>query len=391
MITTRTAKFLIRRRRSQQLSTLRHQPSDGRNDTAQNGRHINNNKLLEAAFVTPRASGSFGGVKSLKRYTGESYGKIKRFLAGQEAHTIHKPLRRKFPRRKTYSKGINDLYQADLIDLTNIARYNDKHRFVLTVIDVFSKRAWAVPVLNKSAQRITDAFEKVLSLSGICRMLQTDRGSEFINSTFQEMLKRNNIHFYTSNSDTKASICERFNRTLKTKLFKYFTYKKTWRYIDILPDILESYNNTYHRSIKMAPNEVNEITEDVVRDHLYPLKSTTKPRFRFELGDTVRIPRAKSPFAKAYEGNWTKELFRVDARHPTEPVTYSLKDLNDESIKGRFYESELNRVSHTPKDYFDIEKILRTKRDADGRVRYFVRWLGYGPQFDSWTDELKPA
>ena len=170
--------------------------------------------MLEAAFVTPRAPGSFGGVQSLKRYTGETYGKIKRFLAPQEAYTIHKPLRRKFPRRKTYSKGINDLYQADLVDLTNISRYNDKHRFLLTVIDVFSKRVWAIPVLNKSAQHITDAFEKVLSWSGICRMLQTDNGSEFINSTFQEMLKRNNIHFYTSNSDTKASICERFNRTL---------------------------------------------------------------------------------------------------------------------------------------------------------------------------------
>ena len=102
-------------------------------------------------------------------------------------------------------------------------------------------------------------------------MLQTDNGSEFINSTFQEMLKRKTIHFYTSNTDTKPSICERFSRTLKTKLFKYFTHRKTWRYIDILPDISESY--TYHRSIKMAPNEVNETTEDVVRKRLYSPKS----------------------------------------------------------------------------------------------------------------------
>jgi len=204
--------------------------------------------------------GSFGGVQGLKRYTGETYENVKRFLSSQEAYTLHKPLRWKFVRRKTYSKGINDLYQADLVDLTNISRYNDKHRFLLTVIDVFSKRAWAIPVLNKSAQRVTEAFEKVLSTGGNCRMLQTDRGSEFLNSTFQQMLKINNIHFYTSNSDTKASICERFNRTLKTKLFKYFSYKKTWRYIDILPDILESYNNTYHRSIRMTPNEVNEST-----------------------------------------------------------------------------------------------------------------------------------
>jgi len=334
---------------------------------------------------------SFGGVQNLKRYTGETYKKIKQFLSSQEAYTMHKPLRWKFARRKTYSKGPNDLFQADLVDLTNISRYNDKHRYLLTVIDVFSKRAWAVPVLNKSAQRIADAFEKVLSTGGNCRMLQTDRGSEFISNTFQEMLKRHNIHFYTSNSDTKASVCERFNRTLKTKLFKYFTYKKTWRYIDILPDVLESYNNTYHRSIKMTPNEVNKTTEDIVRNRLYPPKSTKKPRFRFEVGDKVRIPRAKNPFAKAYEGNWTKELFSIDERHSTKPVTYTLKDLNNESIKGKFYESELNRVSHSPDDYFDIEKILRTKRDADGRVKYFVRWLGYGPQFDSWTNVLKPA
>ena len=212
-----------RRQKHQQPSSQRRQQRQKpeRGDAAETGRATS--KLRER-FTTPSMPASFGGVQNLKRYTGETYKKIKQFLSSQEAYTMHKPLRWKFARRKTYSKGPNDLFQADLVDLTNISRYNDKHRYLLTVIDVFSKRAWAVPVLNKSAQRIADAFEKVLSTGGNCRMLQTDRGSEFISNTFQEMLKRHNIHFYTSNSDTKASVCERFNRTLKTKLFKYFTY-----------------------------------------------------------------------------------------------------------------------------------------------------------------------
>jgi len=146
---------------------------------------------------------------------------------------------------------------------------------LLTCIDGFSKRAWAVPVRRKTGQNVAEAFEKILA-DGNCNMLQSDKGIEFLNSTFQSMLRRRGIKFYTSeNDDLKATVVERFNRTLKTKMFRYFTYANTRRYLDVLDDLLNSYNNTHHRSIGMAPSEVNADNEDVDRARLYPLKPKT--------------------------------------------------------------------------------------------------------------------
>ena len=97
-------------------------------------------------------------------------------------------------------------------------------------------------------------------------MLQSDKGTEFLNSTFQSMLRRCRIKFYISeNEDLKAAVVERFNKTLKTKMFRYFTHANTRRYLDVLDNLLHSYNNTHHRSIGMAPSEVNADNEDVAK------------------------------------------------------------------------------------------------------------------------------
>ena len=277
--------------------------------------------------------------------------------------------------------------------MSNIARYNDSHRYLLTCIDVFSKKAWAQPLLAKTSKHVTEAFERILATaSDGCRMLQTDKGTEFLNSTFQEMLRRHNVHFYTSeNDDIKASVVERFNRTLKSKMYRYFTFKNTRRYIDVLQQLVDSYNETHHRSIGMAPNSVNADNEGLVRSRTRsgrdPPKSSTKQRWRYRVGDTVRIVETRhSPFAKGYTAKWTRELFRVALRQPTAPVTYTLSDLMDEPIKGKFYEAELQKVS--PREHFTIDKILKTRRGADGKIAYYVSWQGYSSKFNSWVDEL---
>jgi len=224
-------------------------------------------------------------------------------------------------------------------------------------------------------------------------MLQTDKGTEFLNSTFQSMLKRRNIHFYTSeNEDIKAAVIERFNRTLKTKMYKYFTFKNTWRYIDVLQHLVDSYNATHHRSIGMSPDEVTIDNEELIRSRLYPLKSTIeKPRWRYSVGDVVRIAMSRhSPFVKGYTDKWTRELFEIDSRLPTVPPTYALKDMVGEPIKGKFYEQELQNVSQKRDAHFFIDKILKTRRGADGKVSYFVSWVGYPSKFNSWVDAVVP-
>jgi len=177
---------------------------------------------MNTVYTTSRLPGSFGGVRTLQRYSGQSESEVKKFLAGQDAYTLHKPRKIRFPRRKTYSKGIGDLFQIDLVNLSNLSPFNNGMRYLLTCIDVFTKRAWAVPIARKSARDVVVAFEKVLA-DQKCTMVQSDKGTEFLNSSFQSMLKRHGIKFYTSkNEDLKATVVERFNRTLKEKNVSLF-------------------------------------------------------------------------------------------------------------------------------------------------------------------------
>jgi len=341
---------------------------------------------LDAVYTDPRGPGSFGGVRILKRYGGRSDRETKKFLSGRDAYTLHKPRRIHFPRRKTFSKGIADLYQIDLVDLSSLSTFNDGNRYLLTCIDVFSKRAWAIPVKTKSARDVTDAFEQILS-ERTCNMVQSDKGTEFLNSTFQGMLRRRGIHFYTSeNEDLKASVVERFNRTLKTKMFRYFTHASTRRYVDVLKDLLHSYNNTYHRSIGMAPAQVGPDNEDEVRSRLYPTKPKSY-RWKYDVGDKVRIAMQRRPFRKGYLGDWSDEIFEIASRLPTTPVTYELRDLAGDLIKGRFYEPEVQKVIKSDIEYFDVDRILKTRKRG-GKIQYLVSWKGYPSKFNSWVDDI---
>jgi len=123
-------------------------------------------------------------------------------------------------------------------------------------------------------------------------------------------------------------------------MYRYFTAKDTRRYVDVLPDLLHSYNHTYHRSIDMAPLEVDDTNEHLVRAGLYPLKPKSY-KWKYDVGDRVRITMRRQPFKKGYLGRWCEKIFEIDARLPTVPVTYRLKDPADDVIKRKFYESEI--------------------------------------------------
>ena len=183
-----------------------------------------------------------------------------------------------FERQKTFAKGIDDLFQADLVDMSGISSYNEGYRYLLTCIDVFSKYPWAIPLKSKSVEAVKQVFEKIF-MERKCNMLQTDKGSEFLNSTVQNLFKQNDIHHYTSeNEDIKAAVAERFNITLKSKMWKYFTNANTRKFINVLGDLIDSYNNSYHRSINMAANEVRWESAAEIAKRLYPEKR--KPVYR---------------------------------------------------------------------------------------------------------------
>ena len=136
----------------------------------------------------------------------------------------------------------------------------------------------------------------------------------------------------------------------------------------------------------MASADVTADNKDVVRARLYPVR-TKLLDWKFKEGDKVRIVRQRRPFQKSYIGNWSEEMFVVTARMPTAPVTYKLKDLTGDVIKGTFYSDELQIVSKPDDALFDIERIVKTRKRA-GKVEYLVKWRGYPEKFNSWVKTL---
>ena len=340
---------------------------------------------METTYYNPRLTGSFGGINALRRQVNIPIQSLKQWLSAQDSYTLHKPIRKRFLRRRVYAKGIDDIFQADLVDLSHLSRSNRGFRFVITAVDVFSKVAFAVGLKDKRGVSVANAFEKIFSVR-IPTRVNFDYGTEFYNSNVLGLFKKYNIqHYSTMNYDIKGSVIERFNRTLKTRMFKYFTYKQTNNWIDVLDDLIASYNDSYHRSIGMTPNNVSFENEATVRRRLYPMLSN-EVKYSFEIDDKVRVCKYKNIFTKSYLQGWSQEIFKVSERKPTNPPTYCLKDLDGESIKGTYYKEELQKVIKEDEIY-NVEKIIK-KRKRAGRTEYYVKWFGYPSKFNSWVTDV---
>jgi len=252
-------------------------------------------KLLEEIYYDPSKVGSFGGIDALSRASASK--NVKDWLIEQETYTLHKPVRRRFKRRQTFCPGIDHLWQVDLVDVSSLSKYNDGYRFLLTCIDCLSRYAWVVPIKNKSSASVLDAFASIVDTRKPT-YLQSDKGSEFLNSTFQSFLSSYDIRFYTSeNDDIKCALVERFNRTLKTRMWRYFTRSNSLRYVDVLSSLVKSYNDTTHGTIKMAPSQVTVHNEGDICKRLYKRDSRLSSR-KLIVGDWVRISETKRPLKK---------------------------------------------------------------------------------------------
>jgi len=356
-------------------------------------------KLLRDLYFNPAAPGSFSGVSSLKKAAVQKLKErgnkrikiksagVKKFLEGHETFTLHKQVRRNFPRRRVIVGGPLEQFQADLVDMSMFERENDGYRWILMVIDVFTKKGYALAVKRKDSKNIIEAFEKLLRQTASPRKLQTDKGMEFRGKAVQDFLKSRGITWFASEDDyIKAGVVERLNRTIKGKMWKYFHFKRSNRWLEVLPQLMQSYNNTVHSSIKMTPNEAkNDKRVSEVRENLYGPHSRLRvgeagcsEDYGFGLGDRVKLSKHALIFDKGYKPNWTLEILTVSEVIPTDPVVYRVTDLDGEEIKGTFYEHELQKVTSLPKLY-DIEKIIKEKDD-----RVYVKWRGYPDKFNRW-------
>ena len=248
------------------------------------------------------------------------------------------------------------------------------------VLDVFSKYGWIVPLKDKKGETVTEAFKTILKEGRKPQYLWTDKGKEYYNKYLKDLLEKNKVTLFSTENEETSSVCERWNRTIKTKMWKQFTVQGNTMYLDMLPKLVEQYNNTKRSSIKITPVEASKKkNEGVVYFNLYGDMETLKQKPKFKIDDKVQISKYKrNVFDKGYTPNWTEEVFIVDRVKYTNPITYKLKDLNDEEIQGNFYEPELLKAKQ---EVFRIDKVIR--RDYK-KKQALVKWKGYSDNFNSW-------
>ena len=220
-----------------------------------------------------------------------------------------------------------------------LSKFNKGFRFLLCVIDIFSKYAWVIPLKDKKGISIVNAFQIILKKSN-CKpnKIWVDKGREFYNSSFKKWLKDNDVEMHSANNEGKSISAERFIRTLKNKIYKYMTSISKNVYIDKLDEIVKKYNNTYHISIKMKPVDVKDNT------YIDFKKEVNDKNHKFKVGNQVRISKYKNIFARGYIPNWSEEIFIIKKIKNTVPWTYVLNDHNGEEMIGTFDENELQKT-----------------------------------------------
>ena len=271
------------------------------------------------------------------------YKTIEKQQQQQLAKEVFSPQITKFKRQRIIPLYKDETWSADLIDKSSLSKYNNNYKFILTVIDIFTNYAWAIPLKNKSGLSITNGFKIVLSEhpQGGSEprkpgKLWVDRGSEFYNKTFKSLLKEYETKLYSTYSDLKAVFIERFNRTLLHIINKPMFINGDGNWVNILNDAVVTYNNNIHSTINMTPVDASN-NPDKVKYYVNSTKATPK----IKVGDYVRNVDKRNIFSKGYTSNWNRELFKVNEVLKTHPPTYKIEDINGEIIEGKYYEQEL--------------------------------------------------
>ena len=257
--------------------------------------------------------------------------------------------------------------------MESLSKFNKGIKYLLCAIALFSKYAWVTLVKDKKGTSIVNAFQKIITKGRKLNKIWVDQGSELYNQSLKDFLKINNIEMYSTYNEGKSVVAERFIRTLKNKLFKHMTAISKNVYFDALDDIVNKYNNTVHRAIKMKPID---LTSDSYAEYN---EDSNKKDPKFKIGDHNRISKYENIFAKGYTPIWSEEIFIVSKIKNTIPWTYVIRDLNGKKINGTFFEKELQKTNQKK---FRKEKVLKRKGD-----KLYVKWKGYDNSFNSWINK----
>lgn len=329
-----------------------------------------------------------------------TYQSVKDWLAGERVYSLHKPVRKVFKRNRCIVSGVDEQWQADLVEMRPYRSANYGCCYLLTVIDMFSKYAFVIPLKDKTASTLKVAFKDIFATKRVPEKLQTDQGTEFENRTLGIYLHRMGVrHFTTRNRQIKCAVVERFNRTLKGRLYKYMTANRTDNYIDALDDIVDSYNRTTHSVTKMRPIDVdiddpNDKTRvfkntygfTSLRELILHQIERKKHNSDAELhpGDLVRVMKLRKEFQRGFKPAWSTCLFKVRrvVHRLGEPV-YEVVDSSGHSRPKKFYLKELQKVTQ---NMLNASKVIRS-RVRHGQIQHLIQWTSNAPQDVCWVND----
>lgn len=347
--------------------------------------------ILRQLYSDPRSPAGFSGVNQLLIEAKKRDSKIKRkdvenFLEGEETYTLHKARRLRFKRAKTHAAGYMTHLQADLGDFQRLEKKNRGYNYLLVAIDVLSHHVFVAPVKRKVPSDMMKAFERIFEqMPMLPHNLFTDRGLEFDAAAMKDYFRKKGVIKHSAQSkQIKAALAERCIRTIKTRLYRYFSEKETLNWIDVIEQIAEAINHSVNRTTGMRPVDVNFRNAQNVWERVYGESAkppTKKPRYAVD--DTVRIAREKTVFRKGYLPTFSDKLYDVAKVKRGHPDEYMLYDEEGEPIKGRFYAPELAKTRWETAAH--VEKILKRRTRDDGTKEALVQLRGY--KFPRWFSE----
>ena len=353
-------------------------------------------KYLAEKYFTPSSPASYSGVEKLwfhvrndpKRPAGINRKSVSDWLKSQQSHRVFSAPRKPYKYDSIIVEYPFQIWESDIV-FVDFPKANRGYRYLICFIDIFSRYLWVRPLKKKTGQDSALALRSVFEEAGsACETLRSDEGSEYISKSFQQALLDFGVNHSIARGPNKANFVERVQKTLEQKLYKYFYENQTHNFVDVIQQIVKSYNTTVHSTTGVRPIDVDEKNFYEIYERLYLpiLNERAKERkiYSLDIGNLVQILLKRDKFTRSYNQAFTEELFKVTGIIRSSPPRYKVEDLLGTPVKGSFYGYQLLKFRTDDRDKitFKIEKVISTKKR--GRQKFsLVKWLGYDSRHNS--------
>lgn len=354
-------------------------------------------RRVQAAYVNPGHVVAYSAPATVAKHFGISKATAKKWLEELDGYTLHREYKQPKYYNPYFVHGRREQVQADLIDVSKIAGQNDGVRFLLVLIDIFTKKVWVYPLERKTQGQMKEALTRWLaSLRVRPAKLVTDQGTEFTNRPVQQLLRANHIGWQAALGTLKAAVAERVNKTLQILIYKHLSARETTRYVDVLQQLVRTYNTRPHRTLEgMTPEEADrprneERVQAIFHDRYYKIGLRRRHSLPLKVGDMVRIKTEAKKItssSRAYAEQFHGEYFTIARINRTLPIAmYHLRSMDTrEMIRGGFYANELQRQRG---DTWKVERVVQ-RRTRNGVRQALVKWKYFGDQWNSWIPEAE--